>query len=151
PTDLITIDAMKGATGWTATPPAGADDNWPGKKKTYLENNEIPVTTEEVDAFRINRILDAVCAGCDVEIGIGKPCVAAPGVSRLPTGDYAFDLTHDSNQKAEGGTITETATFDDTFARFHGDPWLENKAIEFIVVECPEGLATPTPTPSSTP
>ncbi len=151
PTDLITLEAMKGATGWTNVPPAGSDDNWPGKKKSYLETHEIPVTTEEVDALRINRILEAVCAGCDVEIGIGKHCVAVTGASRLANGDYSFDLTHDSNQNAEGGTITETATFDDTFARFHGNPWLENKAIEFIVVECPEGLTTPTPTPSPTP
>ncbi len=148
PTDEITLEAMKGATGWSRDIP-GNDDNWPDKKEQYLAERGIAVSTEVVDRFRIDKVLDAICAGCDVEIGIGNHCVAVTGIQKLANGNYTLDLTHDSYQKGPGGTITETAGYDNVFGRFSGDPWLENKAPELIVVECPFG--SPTPTPSRTP
>lgn len=148
PTDQITLEAMKGATGWSRDIP-GNDDNWPDKKERYLAERGIAVSTEVVERFRIDKILDAICAGCDVEIGIGNHCVAVTGIQKLANGNYTLDLTHDSYQKGPGGTITETAGYDNVFGRFSGDPWLENKAPELIVVECPYG--SPTPTPSRTP
>jgi hypothetical protein len=146
----ITLEAMKTATGWKAEN-KGCGLFWSDKKKAYLEEHDIPVSTEEVDAFRIGRILDAVCAGCDVEIGIGEHCVAVTGAVKLENGNYSFDLTHDSDQKHPGGTITETATWNNALGQFQGGPDVQNKTIEFIVVECPIGSPTPTPTPSDTP
>jgi len=146
----ITLDAMKTATGWKAEN-KGCELGWSVKKKEYLEQHDIPVSTEEVDAFRINRILEAVCAGCDVEIGIGEHCVAVTGAQKLQKGNYSFDLTHDSDQKHPGGTITETATWDSALGQFQGGPGVQNKTIEFIVVECPFGSPTPTPSPTETP
>jgi hypothetical protein len=150
-TEDITLEAMKGATGWSTDIP-GCDDNWPDKKESYLVTRGIAVSTEVVERFRIDRIRDAICAGCDVELGIGNHCVAVTGIQKLEDGNYTLDLTHDSDQKRPGGTITETAKYDNVFGRFEGDPWLNNKAPELIVVECPFGpLPSPTPTPSRTP
>jgi len=148
----ITLEKMKTATGWKAEN-KGCGLFWSEKKKAYLEEHEIPVSTEEVDAFRINRILEAVCAGCDVEIGIGEHCVAVTGAVKQADGNYSFELTHDSDQKKPGGTITEKATWDVALGQFQGGPDVQNKTIEFIVVECPFGSPTPTPTetPSRTP
>jgi len=146
----ITLDAMKTATGWKKEN-KGTGLFWSEKKKEYLAAHQIPVSTEEVDAFRINRILEAVCAGCDVEIGIGEHCVAVTGAKKLENGNYSFDFTHDSDQGKKGGTITETATWDAALGQFQGGPDVQNKTVEFIVVECPSGTPTPTPTPSDTP
>ena len=146
----ITLEAMKTATGWKKEN-KGTGLFWSEKKKQYLEAHQIPVSTEEVDAFRINRILEAVCAGCDVEIGIGEHCVAVTGAKKLENGNYSFDFTHDSDQGKKGGTITETATWDAALGQFQGGPDVQNKTVEFIVVECPSGTPTPTPTPSDTP
>jgi hypothetical protein len=146
----ISVAALKGGTGWDANrqPRPGCDDNWPGLKKQYLLDHDIPVTTTEEDAFRMNKVQDAVCAGCDVEIGIGQHCVAVTGIQKLANGDYSLDVTHDATQDHTGNTITETVTYDNTLGQFHGAPWCENKVTEFIVVECP---VTKTPTPSTTP
>jgi hypothetical protein len=149
PTDLITLDAMKGATGWDKSIP-GCDDNWPEKKAKYLVDHDIPVSSDTVDRFRIDKIYEAICNGCDVELGIGNHFVAVTGIQKLEDGNFSLDLTHDSDQGKKDGTVTETIKYDDTEGRFHGSPWLENKAPELIVVECPT-IMTPTPTPTATP
>ena len=150
PTDEITIEALKSATGWSADIP-GCDDNWPGRKAQYLAERGIGVTSEDVDRFRVDLIRDAICRGCDVEIGIGNHTVAVTGIQKLANGNFTLDLTHDSEQGHPDGTITETAVYDNVFGRFHGDAWLENKAPELIVVECPFFLPTPTPSATRTP
>jgi hypothetical protein len=146
----IDLEAMKVATKWKAGN-KGTGLFWSEDKKQYLEEHEIPVSTEAVDAFRVNRILEAVCAGCDVEIGIGEHCVAVTGAQKLENGNYSFDLTHDSEQGKDGGTITETAVWDVAKGQFQGGPDVQDKTLEFIVVECPFGSPTPTPTPTDTP
>lgn len=147
--NLITVEAMKEATGFDPSLP-GCDDNWPEKKAAYLQEHEIPVTSEAIDRFAFNQILNAICSGCDVEVGIGKHAAAITGITRLADGNYSLDLTHDDVQGAEGGQITETVTYNDEFGRFSGAPWLDNKAPELVVVECPEFGATPTPTNTPT-
>jgi hypothetical protein len=148
----ITLEAMKTATGFKKEN-KGCPLGWALLKKAYCEEHDIPVSTEEVDGFRIGKILEAVCAGCDVEIGIGEHCVAVTGAVKLENGNYTFELTHDSDQKRPGGTITESATWDNGLGQFQGGPDVQNKTVEFIVVECPFGSPTPTPTntPTNTP
>ncbi len=149
----MTIEHMKVATDWDKARP-GCDNNWPQKKKEHLEADGIPVSTETISALEFQKVEEAMKNGCDVEIGIDNHTAAVTGIQKLaPTGnamdpDYNLVLTHDSDQEAAGGRVNEPVTYDDDFLRFHGPAWVENKPVEFIVVECP---ITPTPTPSSTP
>jgi hypothetical protein len=149
----MTIEHMKVATDWDKDRP-GCDNNWPQKKKEHLAADGLPVSTDTISALEFKKVEEAMKNGCDVEIGIDNHTAAVTAIQKLAPGgeamdpDYSLVLTHDSDQKADGGLVNEPVTYDDDFLRFHGPAWVENKPIEFIVVECP---ITPTPTPSPTP
>ena len=129
-------------------------NRWPETKRKYMEDNKIPVTTEEIDALQFDKVVDAMKNGCDCEIGIDHHAAAITGIQRLAPGaqptdpDYALVLTHDNDQFATGGLVSEPVKYDKDFGKFQGSSWVNNKDFEWIVVECP---ITPTPTPSETP
>jgi hypothetical protein len=154
PAGQMTLEQMKVATAWKKEN-GGCDWNkWPETKRKYMEDNRIPVTTEELDAMQFAKVVDAMKNGCDVEIGINHHTAAITGIQKLAPGaepkdpDYALVLTHDKDQDANGGRVSEPVTYDKDFGKFHGPNWVDNKDFDWIVVECP---ITPTPTPSSTP
>jgi hypothetical protein len=150
--EQMTIEHMKVATDWDKDRP-GCNDNWPQNKKEHLAADGIPVSTDTISALEFKKVEEAMKNGCDVEIGIDNHTAAVTAIQKLAPGgeamdpDYSVVLTHDSDQKADGGLVNEPVTYDDDFLRFHGPAWVENKPVGFIVVECP---ITPTPTPSST-
>ncbi|MFN2386781.1 MAG: hypothetical protein ABR576_10940 [Thermoanaerobaculia bacterium] len=148
----LTIAHAKVATDWDKRRP-GCDDNWPQKKKEHLEADGTPITTETISRLEFQKVEEAVKNGCDVEIGIDNHTAAVTAIQKLAPGsdpsdpEYALTLTHDADQKsnAKETAVNEPVTYDDDGLRFHGPPWVENKPVEFIVVECP---FTPTPTPT---
>lgn len=154
PPGQLTLEQMKIATGWKKQNKGCNWNSWPATKRKYMEDNKIPVTTEELDGFEFPKVVDAMKNGCDCEIGINKHAAAITGIQQLAPNpdprapDYALVLTHDDDQFADGGLVSEPVTYDKDFGKFQGPKWVNNKNWSWIVIECP---ITPTPTPSDTP
>jgi hypothetical protein len=128
----ITIDKMKQATGWTA---GGCPVGWFNTKNTYMQNNNIPITTTSTN--NIADVITALDNNCDVELDATRHIAAIVGVQKLKDGKYAVTVAHDTKQNEAGGTIQETGTYDPATGVFTGITWVNNDTICGFVIECP--------------
>ncbi len=143
----ISIAALKPVVGWT---PKGVPTSvdWPALKQQYLQNKsaawKVTITTEEIKAPEnpadnavMNKALQQLKKGCDLELDVPGHEVAITGIQKLQKGIYSLDLTHDTIQGAnKEGAITEKVTYDTETRKFTGGPAFEGKSPKRIVAEC---------------
>jgi hypothetical protein len=132
----ISIAAMKGVVGWT---PTGANQQWWSKKRSRFKD---VLLTTTIPKFNVNEIHDAVAAGCDVELRSNNHVVSVTGSVPTGGGNYSLDLTHDTvqgnNDQGTGAAGTQTVQWDAKKKQFSGAPWIEGRAADLIVKECPK-------------
>jgi hypothetical protein len=117
---------------------AGEKNAWWEDKQTYMENNNIPVTTRKITD--IAAIAVEIDAGQDVELQGDWHTAAIVGITENEDGTYSIDIAHDTEQGNEGGTVTETITYDPATGEFTGSPgFFDGSSFQYAVVECPEG------------
>ncbi|MHC4555797.1 MAG: hypothetical protein ACYTFW_04025 [Planctomycetota bacterium] len=157
----ISIDEMKKAVGWD---PNGAPSDWWRIKKTYMEDNDYPITTRKITD--INELVAEIRAGQDVEIDetwrelidpngdpndpnnirIAGHTTALIGITPLKNGKYSLDVADDRKQGETGGCDNpRTYIYDpndpnSTFCEI--DPNDPNGTFytnfDYAVVECPK-------------
>lgn len=149
----ISIDAFRTPLEWG---PKGCDDNWPDLKEKYLKDKGIGVRTEALDRFAIDRIPEFMRAKCDIELSAGIHTAAVVGFVKLDDGRMKLDLASDGKQGIKGrgtkpndGGIDE-GVYDPVGGRFEHAPWLDRKAPELLVVECPPDRFPTTTTTTTT-
>lgn len=131
----MSIETMKTVVGWT---PTGAGPQWWSRKRTRFKD---VLTTTTIPRFNIAEVHAAVAEGCDVELSANEHVVSVTGAEKLSDGRYSLDLTHDPNQrddKAPGAEGTQTVIWDPKSKTFSGAPFIEGKAADLIVKECPK-------------
>ncbi|MFQ5691368.1 MAG: hypothetical protein ACE5HQ_13995 [Gemmatimonadota bacterium] len=133
PARLISIAAMKRATGWTRR---GAPGNWSSRKSGFLRRNKIPVTTRKLPRLNMSRLRREMRKGCDVELQANNHLVSVTGIQKLANGNFSLDLTHDTKQGKRGGTLTQTVIFNTKSKTFSGAKWINGKQPMQIVAEC---------------
>jgi hypothetical protein len=154
--NAISIAAMKQIMNWT---PTGVKGTWWSLKRSFFKDH---IQTGTLPRFSMNLVQEKLMEGCDVELSspsrnkkgeIESHVVAVTGIQQLANGDYSLDLTHDADQAAGGGTVTESVKFHAKTQpknTFEGAPWINRFGPEVIVFECPikkPGDSPPPPPP----
>jgi hypothetical protein len=136
--DLISIESLKPALGWTTT---GCKlDDWPRRKKRYLRQHNIPITTEVVGERSIQRVIDAMNAGCAVEMNVFGHTALVTAVAKLPENNmYSVEVAHDTEQGSDPpqnshGTRFETMNYESSSGRIKGVSW--GRKVHSFVIEC---------------
>jgi len=139
PDAMISIDAMKMATGWTMAggaptttfnPPA-----WWDRKNTYMQNNKLPVTTTTSMSFA--DALAALGKHCDIELRVQGHAAVVTGIVPLANGDYGIIIQHDTDQGAAGGTKSEVVIYKSSDGTLWDGWGINGKALDRFVIECP--------------
>jgi hypothetical protein len=135
PDALISIDAMKTATGWTPAGAPTAPTAWWDRKNTYMQNNHLPVTTTTSMSFA--DALAALGRHCDVELRVPGHAAVVTGIVPLANGDYGIIIQHDTDQGAAGGTKSEVVIYKSSDGTLW-DGWsINGKTFDRFVIECP--------------
>jgi hypothetical protein len=109
PDAMISIDAMKMATGWTPDGAPTAPTPWWDLKNMYMQKNGLPVTTTTSMSFA--DALAALGKHCDVELRVPGHAAVVTGIVPLANGDYGIIVQHDTDQGAAGGTKSEVVIY----------------------------------------
>lgn len=143
----ISIATLKSVVGWTEKGvPLNVD--WPALKNQYLKNKgevwKATITTEVIkapqnpaDAATMDKVLQKLKEGCDVEMEVPGHALAITGMQKIKNGLYSMDLTHDAIQGPNNkGTITEEVTYNTKTRKFTGGVSSHGKTPRRIIAEC---------------
>lgn len=150
-TNKIKIDSIAKGLGTDTT--NGSPENWPTKKKKYMEDNKLPITTRELPAGDVKNIKKEIFNGQDVEIDIDndtmKHTACVTGIVDLGNGKYEISTSDDTEQGKAGGLSTNAKSiYDTTDKKFTSGELSDFKIVRFIV-ECPNKLKTDPSSPSN--
>ena len=150
-TTKLSIDSIAKALGTDTA--SGSPEDWPTKKKNYMESRKLPITTRELPASDVKEIKKEILNGQDVEIDIDndttKHTACVTGIVELGNGKYEISTSDDTEQEAAGGLATNAKSiYDTTDKKFTGGELTDFKIIRFIV-ECPNKLKTTPGSPSN--
>lgn len=147
----LSIEKMKDATKWTKT--GLAPSGWWNNKDTYMEANNLPITTKVIQSGDIGKILGEIKAGEDVEMGLTDAIghrVAVVGIADLGGGKYSVTIKHDKKQGPAGAQhdlATETGVWDSKTGTWSGDLGIYTGIINFVVESPRPGVSTPITSP----
>ncbi len=137
---LITTEALAVPFGTTAA--EGTKDNYPGKKRLYIKNHKLPLDVKVVNGF--DEVLNSVKRQWDVEINMGPQggdnlghAAYVVGVWKLKSGNYIFDVVHDTEQGKQGGTERQQIFYNSKTRTLGGIAWAEGRKIKNFVIESP--------------
>jgi hypothetical protein len=135
--DDLSIDSIGKAVGFKEG--KGTPNGFIQKKMKYVEKKKIPVDTFGTDAAGVGKWMDEKC---DVEIWTagdnGGHFAAVVGISKGQNGKYSIDVAHDTKQGEDGGTTTETVTYDPRTNKISGGTWMDGTQLQTFVIECPK-------------
>jgi hypothetical protein len=135
PDAMISIDAMKMATGWGPAGAPTAPTPWWSLKDMYMKKNGLPVTTTTSTSFA--DALAGLGKHCDIELRVPGHAAVVTGIVPLANGDYGIIIQHDTNQGAAGGTKSEVVIYKSSDGTLW-DGWSVNgKKFDRFVIECP--------------
>jgi len=146
--DLITIAAFKEALGWRPPQgdrPGGTGYDWPELKATYLEENRIPVTSEQVDPGQnlqearkaMNIIIRALERGCMVEITVDGHTALLTSVAAVEgRADYNMTIAHDISQNREGGTQSQNIVYNAGGQKITGGWLMDGRNVRHFAIQC---------------
>jgi hypothetical protein len=140
---LLTLEAMKGASNWSATGRAvwyydeGDDPPFWEHKADYCGANGLPITTRTISD--IDDVKEELEDGQDVELCGHHHVAAVTGFAELPNGNVALKVVHDTKQGEPGGMKRETIFYDAANGVFVGGTpgFFHGEGYHYFVVECP--------------
>ena len=144
-TEQTSIDTWLGwfAIHWHLPSYPGAGDggcgyDWPGLKEAYINDpaHPYPITSKTIT---VGEIWGEILSGQDVEITGEWHCAAVTGIKVLDNGNCEITVSHDTKQGEDGGTITETITYDKATGTLSGSPdFFDGSLVTSVVSECPK-------------
>jgi hypothetical protein len=121
--------------------------SWNRKKAWCDEDPNLPISTEIInEKDDIHRMLEAIQAGCDVELVTHFHSVMITGVIIRTDGSYVMEVVDDGKQGEAGGTRTSLIEYDPATGMFSGQEWVQSEIFKhaadndrpLFMIECVE-------------